>query len=108
MRKALLLLLLFFCILPEGYGCTSVVVSGKITPDGRPLLWKNRDTDILQNSVKFFKGERYSFIGIVNSTSRHPKEVWMGTNSAGFSIMNTQSYNLEKVADEDDPRSFQR
>lgn len=103
MRKALLLLLLFFCILPEGYGCTSVVVSGKITPDGRPLLWKNRDTDILQNSVKFFKGERYSFIGIVNSTSRHPKEVWMGTNSAGFSIMNTQSYNLEKVTDEDDP-----
>ena len=29
--------------------CTSAVVSGKVTPDGRPLLWKNRDTDFMRN-----------------------------------------------------------
>ena len=29
--------------------CTSAVVSGKVTPDGRPLLWKKRDTDYLRN-----------------------------------------------------------
>ena len=67
--------------------CTSAVISGRATPDGRPLLWKHRDTDFLQNSVKYFKGEKYSFIGIVNSSAKHPTEVWMGTNSAGFSIM---------------------
>lgn len=78
--------------------CTAAVISGKVTPDGRPLLWKNRDCGFPQNSVKFFKGERFSYIAIVNSTDPDPGEVWTGTNSAGFSIMNTQSYNLVDVA----------
>lgn len=78
--------------------CTAAVISGKVTPDGRPLLWKNRDCGFPQNSVKFFKGERFSYIAIVNSTDPDPGEVWIGTNSAGFSIMNTQSYNLVDVA----------
>jgi len=95
--------LLFFLLVSITYfstplfACTSAVISGKVTPDGRPLLWKNRDTDFPQNSVKYFQGERYSFIAIVNSVEEHPTEVWMGTNSAGFSIMNTQSYNLVDV-----------
>lgn len=98
------LLLLVFCFVADGFACTSAVISGRITPDGRPLLWKNRDTDYLENSVKFFKGTKYSFIGIVNNGMKHKKEVWIGTNSAGFSIMNTQSYNLIKnVKDGDDP-----
>lgn len=80
------------------YACSSVVISGKVTPDGRPLLWKHRDSDYLQNSVKFFKGEKYSFIAIVNSVEDNPTDVWMGVNSAGFAIMNTQSFNLVDVA----------
>ena len=47
--------------------CTSAVVSGKVTPDGRPLLWKNRDTDYLRNHVAYIKGEKYNFIADVNS-----------------------------------------
>ena len=81
------------------YACSSAVISGKITPDGRPLLWKHRDTDFPQNSVKYFDGERYSFIGVVNSVADDPQEIWVGTNSAGFSIMNTQSYNLVEIKD---------
>lgn len=103
MKRLFFLLIVLLCVFPEGKACTSLVVSGKATPDGRPLLWKNRDTDFLQNSVKYFKGKKYPFIGIVNSKAKHPTEVWMGTNSAGFAIMNTQSYNLEKdVPNEDD------
>lgn len=78
--------------------CTAAVISGKVTPDGRPLLWKNRDCSHPQNSVKWFRGEKYFFIAIVNSGIPDPDEVWIGTNSAGFSIMNTQSYNLVEVA----------
>ena len=92
---------LFFALLSgvfnPAYGCTSVVVSGKITRDGRPLLWKNRDTDYVQNAVKYFTGQKYSFIAIVNSAQADPDEIWIGTNSAGFSIMNTQSYNLVEI-----------
>ena len=35
--------------------CTSAVVSGKVTPDGRPLLWKNRDTDFMQNHIDYLE-----------------------------------------------------
>lgn len=79
------------------WACTSAVISGKVTPDGRPLLWKNRDTDFPQNSVKYFSGGRYPFIAIVNSVEDNPTDVWIGTNSMGFSLMNTQSYNLVEV-----------
>ncbi len=99
MKKFLLLTILFAYSLitsQDIQACTSAVISGKITPDGRPLLWKNRDTDYAQNSVKYFSGKRYSFIAIVNSVDKEPNEIWIGTNSAGFSIMNTQSYNLEQ------------
>lgn len=77
--------------------CTSAVISGKVTPDGRPLLWKNRDTDFPQNSVRYFSGGRYPFVAVVNSGEDNPTDVWIGTNAAGFSIMNTQSYNLVEV-----------
>ncbi|WP_281644023.1 carcinine hydrolase/isopenicillin-N N-acyltransferase family protein [Bacteroides zoogleoformans] len=83
--------------------CTSAVVSGKVTPDGRPLLWKHRDTDFVRNHVAYVKGEKYDFIADVNS-SNFPelKEAWIGTNTAGFALMNTQSYNLVEVKDEEE------
>ncbi len=73
--------------------CTTAIVSGKATPDGRPILWKHRDTEKFNNKIIFETGNRYSYIGLINSEdSLH--EVWAGTNSAGFSIMNAASYNL--------------
>ena len=49
-------ILLLFCLLAgavlPAWACTSAVVSGKATPDGRPLLWKHRDTDFLKNHVE--------------------------------------------------------
>lgn len=88
---SLLMLLTTLTALP----CTSVVVSGKATPDGRPLLWKHRDTGFMKNHIAYVKGEKYDFIANVNSENFHElKEAWVGTNSAGFALMNTQSYNL--------------
>ena len=31
--------------------CTSVIVSGMVTPDGRPYIFKNRDTPSQDNLV---------------------------------------------------------
>lgn len=78
----------------ESYACTSAIFTGKVTADGRPVLWKHRDTGEDNNRVEFFKGERYNFIGLVNSPDKGGV-VWIGTNDAGFSIMNTASYNLK-------------
>ena len=41
-----------------GNACTSVIVSGKATPDGRPLMWKHRDTGTRYNHITFEKGRK--------------------------------------------------
>ncbi len=76
--------------------CTTAVVSGKATTDGRPLLLKNRDADALQNRLTYFFDGRYKFIGLVNSKDKNNSEVWCGFNEKGFGIMNSASYNLKK------------
>ncbi len=74
--------------------CTVAVVSGKATKDGCPLLWKNRDTSNPNNKVVFVKGEKYSFLGIINAEDNHVTSVWQGINSRGFAIINSASRDL--------------
>jgi hypothetical protein len=74
--------------------CTSIIISGKYTPDGRPIMWKNRDTETYQNAVKYFDDGKYHSMGLIDSDDPTGKSVWIGYNSAGFAIMNTASYNL--------------
>lgn len=81
--------------------CTSVIISGRIRPDGKPVMMKHRDTDELHNEIRWFQGEVYSFVGLVNTPSQDG-EVWGGTNTAGFCIMNTATYDLK---DDDVPQS---
>ncbi len=88
-------LLVFFFLFSVVKPCTTAVVSGKATDDGRPLLLKNRDADALQNRLVYFFDGKYKFIGLVNSEDMDNKEVWCGFNSAGFGIMNSASYNLK-------------
>lgn len=57
-------------------------------------MLKHRDTDELNNMMRWFKGPKYDFIGLVNSSSKGG-EVWSGHNSAGFCIMNTATYDLK-------------
>lgn len=74
--------------------CTSIIISGKATPDGRPIMWKNRDTDSFQNAIRCFNDGKYASMGLIDSDDPSGKSVWIGYNSAGFAIMNTVSYNL--------------
>lgn len=80
----------------NSFACTSVIVSAKVTANRCPIMIKNRDTGEMNNRIEYFKGPVYSFIGLVNSLYNGKGEVWSGTNSAGFSIMNTASYNIKE------------
>ena len=52
MKKILSLLLLFVVLFAtDVYCCTSAIFTGKATPDGRPLMWKHRDTGEENNIV---------------------------------------------------------
>ena len=95
--KKLFLAFLAICALMSSdiMACTSAIFTGKATPDGRPLMWKHRDTGEPNNRIQYFKGEKYSFYALINSPDFFNNEAWTGTNEVGFSIMNTASYNLK-------------
>jgi len=96
--RSLLLLILLLLFGRNSYECTTAVISGKATKDGRPLLWKHRDTESFNNKMIYVKGRGYNFVGLINSQD-DKKEVWGGTNSEGFSIINSASYNLKPLND---------
>lgn len=77
-----------------GNACTSAVISGRATIDGRPILWKHRDTGSLENKLIYIEGEKYDLVGVANSVDTTGENIWMGSNETGFSIMNTASYNV--------------
>jgi len=77
--------------------CTSAIVSGRLTKNGMPLLWKNRDTDFEDNFVARVEpsGEDdIAYVALFNAGDSLLADAWIGVNEAGFAIMNTASYNL--------------
>ncbi len=97
MRKLLSVIIVYLVGWIPMYPCTSAVVSGRVTPDGRPLLWKHRDASDLNNRIVHFEAEggKLEFVGLVNGVDTMADEVWAGYNTSGFAIMNTASYNLK-------------
>lgn len=96
-KNSMKTILFIACLLWGGVrmmACTTAIVSGKATPDGRPLLFKQRDTGHLSNKLMSFSDGKYAYLGIVNAADTVGLEVWGGYNSAGFAIMNSASYNL--------------
>ena len=96
MRHSLIITLLLISFMGPNYSCTSAVISGQATVDGRPLLWKHRDTGDVENKLVFAKGLKYDFVGVANRVDTLSQQIWMGSNTVGFSIMNTASYNLNQ------------
>ncbi|PQO44182.1 carcinine hydrolase/isopenicillin-N N-acyltransferase family protein [Blastopirellula marina] len=78
----------------DGRACTTAVISGKATVDGRPILWKNRDTtSSIHNEVAMFDDGKYKAIGVINAGNRG--SIWMGVNEAGLCIENSVSRDLK-------------
>jgi hypothetical protein len=78
---------------PPAEACTTFIISGKHTPDGRPVLYKNRDTDEMRNALLYFTDGRYKYVGLVDCNENFRTMVWGGYNEAGFAIMNSAAYN---------------
>ena len=97
MRILLIFLLTVFSWI-QCTSCTVAVISGKYTPDGRPLLYKHRDNDEEQVKILAFMKGKYPFLGLVDARDEE-QNVWIGFNSAGFALMNSASYNLNNEED---------
>jgi hypothetical protein len=72
-------------------GCTIGVASGSVTADGRPLVWKTRDTDEPDNEVRWQTARPFSYLGVFNADGISP---WMAVNERGFALVNANSLDL--------------
>ena len=77
--------------------CTSAVISGRVTANGRPLLWKHRDTSRSDNKVERIAAtdSTFEYVALFNAGDSGCREAWVGYNSRGFAVMNTAVYNLK-------------
>ncbi len=88
--------LITFCMLIFAgpvYPCTTFLIAGKYTSDGKPILFKNRDTETMQNSLVIFSDGKYKYLGLVDGNDEWEKMVWGGFNETGFAIINSAAYN---------------
>ncbi len=72
--------------------CTTAIITGSVTTDGRPLLWKNRDTSDHWSEVIYFEEGDYPYITL--TTVHDSINARLGVNESGFAIMNAVSHNL--------------
>lgn len=96
MKHILFFFFFYFISGIGGYACTSIIVSGRASADGRPFIFKNRDARTKDQVIVIRNGEKYRYIGITNisySTVR-PNRINSGFNETGFSIINTAANNL--------------
>jgi hypothetical protein len=72
---------------------SSGMASGLATPDGRPLLWKNRDRGGASPvEFHYVSDGRIPFVAVtdVNDTARY----YSGVNAEAFAIENTDNHNI--------------
>lgn len=97
------LVMLMLSTIVDSSACTSAVVGAKATRDGRPLLWKHRDTSSVDNKVEYIPSEagEYAYVALFDASDRKCEQAWIGMNEVGFAVMNTASYNIK---DDDVPQ----
>ncbi len=86
-----------FLFLPRNnllFSCTSVIVSGRASADGRPFIFKNGDATDRDAVVILNHDEHYLFLALVSAKSRKPNRTRCGFNEKGFAIINTNASNL--------------
>ncbi len=95
MRKHIILfaILINYVTAIDLNACTTFIISGRYTPDGKPILYKHRDTGNPDNALAIFNDGKYTYVGLLNSDNNWNNELWGGYNSAGFAIMNSVAYN---------------
>ena len=105
MLKRFILSVLLIASAVPAFACTTVIVSAKASATGHPLLWKQRDTGAEFNYMEYFPAAegKFAFTGVVNTKDSDRESVWCGSNTEGFSIMNSVAYGLSPLVTDDRP-----
>ena len=99
--KKLLLVAVAVLVLagPRAFACSSVIISGRATADGRPLMLKVRDEAGQNNNIQYFIGNKYNYLGFVGDASKPHEKVRSivgGMNEAGLCTMSLTSNSWSK------------
>ncbi|MBU1983084.1 hypothetical protein KJ815_01615, partial [bacterium] len=74
-----------------GGECTTAVIAGFATANGRPLLWKNRDVSQPHQEIVYFDDGIYPYVTIANAGDS--TQAWGGVNSTGFAVEDANNWN---------------
>lgn len=92
-------MLLMLAVVPEAMACTTAIISGRYTIDGRPLMLKNRDSSRMNNVYVSGDSAKYAWIAVVPIEDDSDRGVMYGQNEVGLAVMNSTSYNLLQKTD---------
>lgn len=99
MRKGILIFLALLGASLSCEACTSAIAAARATRDGRPIMWKHRDTDNQRSFVARHQAPgEIGYVALYNAGDTTLREAWTGLNDEGFAIMNTAVYNLPQDA----------
>lgn len=87
---AILLLAIVFTHL-NAEACTIVAVSGRVTADGRPMIFKTRDGSNNDIKIKIGTGSGHVYLCQTGVTV---DVAYSGYNDSGFAIVSSHSYNM--------------
>ena len=59
MKRLTASLLMLLAWMVPALACTSVIISGKVRADGKPVMFKHRDTSHLTNDIQWFQDHEY-------------------------------------------------
>ena len=93
-KKLLITILLALPFCMRTLGCTLMIVAASATEDGRPILFKNRDSsNAYMVDMRIDQQEGFRFIGQYALREGTWEGPWSGYNETGFCIANSLSYN---------------
>jgi len=96
MKTLITSLLITLLSISQAQACTTAVISGKYTKNGRAMIWKLRDTETFENKMHYFTDGQFDYVGLINSNDAKGEQVWGGSNAVGFAIMNSASFNVNR------------
>lgn len=91
-KKILICVIIQITILVSLYPCTIGIFRSDLTSDGKPIIWKSRDSGFSYNYPIFLQNGLYPYVGVASSSNI--SNIWMGVNSTGFAILNSLSLDL--------------
>ena len=68
--------------------CTTAVVGAQASADGKPIFWKNRDTESLWNKVVYVHEVPYPYLALVDAEDSTGRRAYAGLNAALFEVHN--------------------